>query len=135
MHNIPIRCDDAAIVTEVRQTKLPEGSEFGVPRQPDGLNVLFETIVLAVLSKEVLVAAISAIGAVWAAKVAANAALKKKEEDANKNAHPVPAIQIVMMDKQHTLLIDDDLPQRMQQILPANVRSVMNIRLTSINPN
>lgn len=134
MHSIPI-CgveDESEFLKSLSRNVLPKGAKVSQRKQPYGVNVDPATLALVIgASKEILVAAISAIGSVWAASVAARA--KRKKEDQPRSSEPgpsTPAVQIDTISETYTLIADESLSRRIGEILPDNVTCVLNIRLT-----
>ncbi|MEP6502167.1 MAG: hypothetical protein ABJD97_02465 [Betaproteobacteria bacterium] len=130
MHIIPLSLDNlgSAAAAEAKQAitglALPAGAKFKPAPAGDDMNVILETILVAVASKEVLAAVIAGAAAIWAARITAKATLGAKPEA----VAPQPTLQIVLIEGERGLPIDDRLAGALSQALPDDVEEVIGVR-------
>ena len=130
MHTIPILGADAdSDVESLSHGALPAGARITARQAGHGVHMDPATLALIVdASKEVLVAAITMLGSIWAARIAA----RGSGGDASKHpdaAMSPAAIEIDTLTDSHLVLIDDRFEQQIRAALPDRVEAVLNIRL------
>ena len=134
MHTIQVFGGDkeARDLASLLRDALPDGVRISPPQRPDSVNMDPATLAIIIsLSKDVLVAAITAIGAIWAAKVAAGAGKRDNQPTATEVPKKAPAVEIDTLTDSYIVVVDERFEQRLREVLPGNVRSVLNIRLRS----
>jgi hypothetical protein len=131
MHTIQILGvgDESEFLNSLSHGALPDGVRISRSPQRDGVNMDQATLGLIIQSTSaVLVAAITAIGSVWAAKVAA-AGRKEDQPKPPESPKNVAAVEIDTVSDTHLVVVDERFEQRLHEVLPANVKSVLSIRL------
>lgn len=130
MHTIPIVGADAESDLEtLSRSALPAGARIAARQAGHGVHMDPATLALVVdASKDVLVAAITMLGSIWAARIAA------RGPSGNGPQPPGPpmsaaAIEIDTLTDSHLVLIDDRFEQQVRAALPDRVEAVLNIRL------
>lgn len=111
---------------------LPDGAEILSQQQPKSLDMDPATLALVITaSQAVLVAAITAIGTVWAKKISADAEKSKKDDKDTSATVPkkVPIIEIETFTDSYVVIVDNNFEPNLLQVLPSNPKNVMNIRL------
>ena len=128
MHTIPILgADVESDLESLSRSALPAGSRIAARKAGDGVHMDPATLALILDgSKDVLVAAISMLGSIWAARIAARGGDGSKRPDA---ALSPAAIEIDTLTDSHLVLIDDRFEQQVRTVLPDRVEAVLNIRL------
>ena len=138
MNSIPISGveDGSEFLKSLSPNVLPKGASISQRKEARGVNLDPATLALLIGdSKEILVAAISAIGSVWAATVAARGRSKKDDQTRSSEPSPaIPAVEIDTVSETYTIVADKDLAKRIQETLPESVNNVLNIRLTRTRP-
>jgi hypothetical protein len=134
MHSIPISGveNESEFLKSLSPNVLPKGASLSQRKVARGVNLDPATLALIIGdSKEILVAAISAIGSVWAATVAARARSEKGDQARSSEPSPtIPEVEIDTVSDTYTIVADQDLAKRIQETLPDKVNNVLNIRLT-----
>lgn len=131
MHTIPILGTlNESDLSSLGGVALPAGARIAA--RPGGAGVHMDPATLALVinaSKEVLVAAMTMLGTVWAAKIAARA-----KSDAAPPAAQAPsaAIEIETVTDSHLVVISEDLEERLRGVVPDRVERVLTIRLRNV---
>ena len=130
MHTIPIL--GAVVESDLEslsRSALPAGSRIAARKAGDGVHMDPATLALILDgSKDVLVAAISMLGSIWAARIAARGSSGDGSKRPDAALSPA-AIEIDTLTDSHLVLIDDRFEQQVRTVLPDRVEAVLNIRL------
>ncbi len=134
MHEIPIlgiSQQDTELKSKLLAV-LPEKAKLSNDQKIDGLNMDPATVALIIeATKEILIAAIGAIGTVWAAKVATEkAASEPQKESSTTESKNIPVIEIDTLADTYEIGVDENLEQNLNGIIPDNIKNVLNIRLS-----
>ena len=132
MHTIPIFGFDnqAGDLKSLLRDSLPDTIQVPDPHQPKGVNMDPATLALIIAAtKDVLVAAIAAVATVWAARVAAEAGNKRNQPSSSEGQRSIPVIEVDTLTDSYSLIVDGQLELHLREVLPDNIRNVMNIRL------
>jgi hypothetical protein len=130
MHTIPILgADGESELASLAGGALPAGARITTRQAGDGVHLDAATLALVVdASKDVLVAALTMLGSVWAATIAARASAAGRSSSPEPAAGP-PAIEVDTLADSHVLLVDERLEQQLRAVIPDRVQNVLNIRL------
>jgi hypothetical protein len=132
MHTIQIFVpdNDSFFADSLPHDQLPGGARIALRQRPDGMNLDPATLSLIVdSSKDVLVAAIGALGSYWAAKVAARPKDKGEQSKHRGAQEPVATLEIDTLAESHIIAIDERLDSQLREVLPHDIRNILNIRL------
>jgi hypothetical protein len=132
MHTIQIFVpdNDSSFADSLRRNRFPPGTRIALPQRPDGMNLDPATLALIVdASKDVLVAAIGALGSYWAAKVASRPKDKGEQKKHPRAQESVATLEIDTLAESHIIEIDERLDSRLREVLPHDIRHILNIRL------
>src|SRR5690349_16007037 len=131
MHTIPILGTlDESDLSSLTSSALPSGARIAARGGGGGVHMDPATLALVInASKEVLVAAMTMIGTIWAAKIAAGV-----RSDAASPHQPTPsaAIEIETLTDSHLVFVDKDFEERLRGVVPDRVERVLNIRLRGV---
>ena len=114
---------------------LPDGVRISPQQEPNGVNIDPDTLRLIIdvidVSKDVLIAAITVIGNVWAARIAASAGSRDNQPTDPEVPKKVPVVEIDTLTDSSIVVVDEQFEQHLREVLPDNVRSVLDIHLRS----